>query len=389
MIVPLAALVKRQTKAQIYALGLAVANSVGLPVSSWQAGDPTRSLYHLESEMLDILEDVVVGYISSRFLDLVEGDWLKVKADQDYNLQVPEATFATTDVVLTNRGGGFFPDMKAGDVTVKSTISGKTYTNSTGGTLASGSEEAPTTLTITVVADEAGSDSSAGEGEIDFIVTGMNGVECTNLVAAIAIDEQDPETTRQQCRDKLGSLSPNGPKEGYRFVAMSPKYTGTTAITDARVYGDSDFGEVTVYLRGPSGAVAEPDRAKAETAILRYATPLCITPTVLSATNVVVPITYSLWIYKRCGKTGTEVAADVLAALTQLFARNEIGGDIINALPSGTLYRSLIESTIRSVFRLDAFRVSVSLPAGDVALARGEVAALGAVTPTINITVDP
>jgi hypothetical protein len=387
-VVPLSALVVRQTKAQIYALGLAVANAIGLPVSSWQPGDPTRSLFHLESEMLSILEDVVVGYVQSRFLDLAEGDWLKVKADQDFNVTVPPASFATTDVTLTNTGGGYFPDMEPGDITFRNTISGKTYTSTTGGTLASGTELAPTTLTVTVVADEAGSDSSAGAGEIDFIVTGMNGVECTNLVAALAVDEQDEATTRQQCRDKLGSFSPNGPKEAYAYVARNAELTGTSAISRVRVYGDSDVGEVTVYIAGPGGAVSEPDRVLVETAILRYATPICITPTVLSASNVVVPVTYSLWIYKRCGKTDAEIRADVLAALEAMFATRAIGGDIIEPA-TGKLYRSLIESTIRAVFPVDAFRVTVALPAGDTALTRGQVAALGTVTPSIFITVDP
>ena len=45
-----------------------------------------------------------------------------------------------------------------GDLVFKSTASGKTYTSTTGGTLARGPG---TTLTVTVVADEPGSDSSA------------------------------------------------------------------------------------------------------------------------------------------------------------------------------------------------------------------------------------
>lgn len=387
-VVPLSALVVRQTKEQIYELALAVANAIGLPVSSWQPGDPTRSLYHLESEMLSVLEDVIVGYVQSRFLDLAEGDWLKVKADQDFNVQVPPASFAETDVVLTNTGGGYFPDMEPGDIQFRNTISGKTYTSTTGGTLASGTVLAPTTLTVTVVADEAGSDSSAGAGEIDFIITGMQGVTCSNAVAALAVDEQDEATTRQQCRDKLGSFSPNGPKEAYAYVARNAELTGTSAVTKVRVYGDSDFGEVTVYLRGPGGAIPEADRVLVETAILRYATPLCITPTVLSATNVIVPVTYSLWIYKRCGKNATEIAADVQAALEAAFASREIGGDVIEPA-TGKLYRSFVESTIRAAFPVDAFRVTVSLPAGDTSLTRGQVAALGVVTPSIFITVDP
>lgn len=385
MTASLATLLVQHTKAEIYSYALRVATTIGLPVSSWQAGDPTRSLFHVESELLATLEAVVVGYVQSGFLDYATDVWLKVLAEQVYGVIVPEPTYATTDVELTNNGGGLFAGIEPGDLTFKSTISGKTYTNTTGGTLASGPG---TTLTVTVVADESGSESSAGVGEIDDMITTLDGVVCTNAESAIGVDEQDEATTRQQCRDKLSSLSPNGPKGIYSYVALNAALTRTNGITGAREYGDSTSGQVTVYLRGPAGAVAEADRALVELAILKYATPLCITPTVLSVANVVVPVTYSLWVYKSANKTAAEIAADVQTALEQMFAAQDIGGDIIAPAVTGYLYRSLVESTILRTSP-EAFRVSVTLPAGDTAIANGQVASLGAVVPTVNLVVDP
>lgn len=384
MSVSLATLLVQETKSRIYETALGVATAIGLPVSSWQVGDPTRALFHVESELLATLEAVVVGYIQSGFLDYATGTWLEILAEQVYGVVVPDATFATTDVVMTNGGGGLYAGIDPGDITFKSTISGKTFTNITGGTLASGPG---TTLTVTVRADEPGSDSSVGSGEIDDLVTGYLGVTVTNPIAAIGVDKQDEYTTRQQCRDKLGALSPNGPKEAYAFVARNAALTGTSAVTRVRVYGDSSNGNVTVYLAGPSGGISATDRALVETAILKYATPLTITPTVLASVDVVVPVTYELWIYKSVNKTASQVAADIQAALEQLFAARPIGGDIISPALTGALYQSLIESTIRSTFP-QAFRVSVSLPVGDTALGNGQVAALGVVTATVNLVVD-
>lgn len=385
MTISLASLIVQHTKAQIYTYALGIANAVGLPVTSWQPGDPTRSEFHVESEFLEQLEAIVVDYIRSRFLDLATGTWLKVKAEQDYGVIVPEAKFATTDVVMTNASGFLYPDIKAGDLIVKSTVSGKTYTNTTGGTLASGPA---TTLTITVVADEAGSDSSAGAGEIDDMVTQLEGVTCTNPLAAIGVDEQDEQTTRQQCRDRLGRLSPNGPKEAYNDVARDPLLSGTSAVTRVRSYGDSDAGDVTVYLAGPGGGVAEVDRALVEAAELVWATPLCITPTVLATTNVVVAITYELWVYKSVNKTADEVKAAVVTALERMFAARPIGGDIIAPATTGVLAASLITSTIDATFP-QIFRVALALPSGDTSLTNGQTAALGAITGTVNIVKDP
>lgn len=384
MAVSLASLLIQETKAVIYDKALAIAKAVGLPVSSWQAGDPTRSLFHLESELLSKLETIVVDFIKSGFLDYATGVWLKILAKQGFGVDVPEATFAATDVTLTNSGGGLYT-IDAGDLTFKSSVNGKTYRNTSGGTLAPGPG---TTLTISVVAEESGSDSSAGAGEIDEMVTPLLGVTCTNAAAAVGVDEQSEETTRQQCRNKLGSLSPNGSPGAYDYVALNSELTGTSVITRVRVYGNSDTGAVTVYLAGPSGAIAEADRQLVEDAILKWCTPLCITPSVLSAANVTVAITYTLWLYTSCGDTAAEVEAAVQTALEQLFSTRPIGGDIIPPATTGNLYLSMIESTIRSVYD-EAFRVEVSLPAGDTALTNGQVPALGTVTATINLVTGP
>lgn len=84
-----------------------------------------------------------------------------------------------------------------------------------------------------------------------------------------------------------------------------------------------------------------------------------------------------------------EIEDAVEAALETLFAARPIGGDVIAPATTGKIYRSLIESTIRGVYPSDAFRVSVSAPAGDTALAANEVAALGVVTPTVSLEAAP
>lgn len=159
-------------------------------------------------------------------------------------------------------------------------------------------------------------------------------------------------------------------------------------MTRVRVYGSSETGDVTVYLAGPSGGVSEADRALVETGVATWATPICITPTVLAATNVSVSVTYELWLYKSVNKTAEEIKAAILAALQSMFATRPIGGDIVPPATTGKLYKTLIESTIRGVFS-QAFRVSVTVPAGDTAIGNGQVAALGAVLGTINLVVDP
>ncbi len=382
MTTSLATLLIQQTKDAIYTRALAIANAIGLPVSSWQAGDPTRSLYWIEAELLSSLEDLVTGFISSGFLDYAHEDWLKICAKQTFNVDVPGATFATTDVLLTNAGGGVY-DFDPGDLTVKSTISGKTFRNTTGGHLG-----ALSTLSVTVLADEAGSASSAAIGEIDDLVTGLLKVTCSNAVAAVGVDEQDESVTVAQCRDKLGALSPDGPKEAYGYVARNAALSGTSAVTRVRMYSDSDTGDVTGYFAGSGGGITGTDLTLVNAAIAKYATPLCVTFTGLSAANVAVPVTYAVWIYKSCNATEAEVKATILKALEQMLATREIGGDIIPPATTGSLYASMIESTIRATYP-QIFRVTVTTPAGDTPLTNDQVATLGTVSPAVNFVVNP
>lgn len=380
----LESLLIQETQAEIYDAFLSIATAIGLPVTSWQPGDPTRSLYFIESEFLEKLETIVVGFIKSDFLDFATPEWLVQVAKQKFNVDVPDATFAEGDLILTNSGGGVF-DLTPGDLTVKSSVSNKTYHNSTGGHLAGNGG----VLTVTVVADEAGSDSSAGAGEINQLVTGLLNVTCSNPAALIGLDQQPAATTIAQCRAKLASLSPNGPAAAYEFVALSPSLTGINTIARARAFADSEFGNVTLYVASAGGAVSGPDITAVQAAILKLATPLCITPTTISANPVLVNITYTIWIYQSVNQTTTQIAAAIETALEDMFASRKIGGDIIPPATTGKLYISLIEGTIGDVFPTQTFRVQLSAPAFDIPLNNGDVAELGTLTPTINIIPGP
>lgn len=370
--------------------GLAVAEAVGLPVTSWTAGDPTRSYYHHNAEGLGELEEIRNQYVRSGFLDTAEGDWLKHEAKQVYNVDTNEASFATTDVVLTNTGGGEYP-LTERSVTFRNGTTGKTYKNITTGTLTPGPG---TTLTVTVEADEAGTASAAAAGEIDELVTTLLGVTCANPTAAVANDDEAKPSVVERCRSKTGALSPNGPRDAYKYIALTPEFTGTTGVTRARSVGDSDTGDVNLYIAGPSGPVSSDDRDAVEEAIVRWATPLTVTPTVANANAVVVNIAYQLWLYSSVGKTAAEVEEAVESALESTIKAHPIGGDIIPPAASGKLYRSLIATTIQDVF-LDesgkryAFRVEVTSPAADVDLDEQEVAVLGTVTSLITFVKDP
>lgn len=384
MATPLSTQLLQRTKDVLYSAGLAIADGLNLNTSSWQPGDPTRSTYWFVAEILEQLEEIVVQYLFSAFLDYAEDDWLTLLAKQVYNVDRVAATFATTTVTLSNTGGGVF-DFAAGDITFKNPSNGgKTYKNTTGGHLAVGS-----TLDVTAVAEEAGSASNAAAGEINDFVTTFLGVTCLNAAAAIGLDQESDPALRQRCRDKLGSLSPNGPADAYAYVAKTPNLSGTVNVTRARVYPTSSTGDVLMYVGGPSGAVGAPDVALVEAAVVKLAAPLTITPTVQSANNVPVSITYTLYLYSSVNQTSVAVKAAVASALADLFLARPIGGDTIPPATQGYLYQSLITAAIRSAFPKQVFRIDLIAPAADVLLNAGDVATLGIINATVNFVSDP
>lgn len=384
----LATLLIQEDQASILAGALQLAQTLTLPVDSWQAGDPTRALFTFEAQYLSKLDDLITGYIQSGTLDnaalATTTQWLIILAKQQFNVDVPPATFATTQVTLTNAGGGIY-DLDPGDVVVKASTTGATYTSTTGGVL-SGSGG---TLSITVVADVAGSASSAAAAEIDTLVTTFLGVTVTNPTAAIGTNVPSPSAIIQQCRAKTASLSPNGPADAYRFVALNSALTGTLNPTQARVYGDSDTGDVIVYIAGTAGALGSPDVAAVQAAINKWATPLCITPTVLSANPVTVFITYTVFIYKSVNQTVSQIEAAIQSALEAVFPTLQIGGDIIPPAATGFLYQSLLETLIGNVFPGKTFDAEIHLPSGDTSLGNGDVPVLGTVMPNVVLVPDP
>ena len=138
-----------ETAAKIFSTGLELASALGLPVTSWRAGDPTRSYYKFVAQKLAALDGVSGEYIKAGFLSTATKKWLTVLAFEVYNVTRGEATYANPTVTVTNTGGGHY-EVEAGDLTFKNSITGKTYHNTSGGTLSSG-----TTLTFDLVADEA------------------------------------------------------------------------------------------------------------------------------------------------------------------------------------------------------------------------------------------
>lgn len=357
------------TAAHIYAVGLQLAAAAGLPVTSWRVGDPTKSQYAYLARALAGREDAVSNYIKAGWLSTATGDWLKTLASEVFGIDVPGATYAEPSITVTNTRGGYFTPA-VGALTFKCTATGATFHNTDTGidttTGLPGPLSAGKTLRFALTADDAGSVGTVAVNEIDNVVTTLIGVAIVSSTAAIGLDEQDPETTRAQCRATLGALSPDGPSDAYEFVARNPALTGVLDIARARSIDDSDTGNVLVYLAGVSGPVADASVTAALAAIAIWAEPLCITPTVQKG----VPITINV------AATFTGVVAAGFSAAAQAEVGREFSAFNIAGAGGGSVDDTLITAAIRAAVPGISV-LTMTVPAAPTALAQGQYPVLG------------
>jgi hypothetical protein len=365
---------------------LGIAAAVGLPTTAWLEGEPTLTILEIVSQRLSQLTQSGAPIHAGGLLDYTSGDWLTLLAKDFYNEDRIEATFASTGVTLTNSSGAGAQtyEIGANDLTFENSTSGKTYKNSdpVSGTvtLAPGRS-----ITLGVVADEAGTGSNAGPGQIDTLVSTLIGVTVSNATAAIAFDTETDDSLKARCRLKVPAISKTAaaPAGKYTYIAVTPAENGGANVNRADVRGDNTDGTVTVVCAGPSGAVSGTDTTLVETALVKTTIGPVETLSVISATNNPQTIVADLWVYSDANMDAPTIQAAAQAKLALLFAVSPIGGWKKTGDTSGRVWRRLLESVIRSVTNR-SFEVEVSSPASDVALGVNDVPVISG-TPTINV----
>jgi phage-related baseplate assembly protein len=370
------------TKAEIEAAIYASLEARGVPTTSWKAGAVVRTLIVGVSIVLGAFSTMQAIIAKSGFLELSSGDWLSAVAKYVYGVERDGGAFAAGNVELDNAGGGVYAGA-AGDLVV-ATAGGKTYRNTAAFAIAAGQQN----VVVPVQADEIGTASTATANTITVLVTTLLGVTVTNPTALVGRDPEADAELRIRCLEKLGSLSPDGPRDAYAFAAKGAKKSdGTSAgVTRVRVIADGS-GNVTVYCAtasgGITGAVGDLTTAlgAVDDAVQKLAAPLAITATVVSAVAVVIAPTYEIWLRDTVGKTAAAVQADIAAAGAAFISTQPIGGFTISPA-SGTLYKSALEATIDNVHAAHMIKLVVTVPAGDTAIASNEAPVAGAFTAT-------
>lgn len=363
---------------EAYQTELTGAAALGLTTSTWQSGDPTRTTFRVFGSLVSLWSKIAVNAIKGGLLDYSSGGWLTLLAPNMHGVSRIPQTAATCTVRLTNAGGGVYP-ITAGAITVAASSTGKTYRTQNTGTL-----NALDTLDLTVLAEEPGSDSSAGIGEIDTLVSPtLIGVTVANTTVAVGSDEETDAELKIRCRESLAALSPDGPSAAYAFIARSALRTDGTAIGVTRVRVSSADGEVTVLLADPDGAPEPADVDRIDDLIQTQVVPLGVTATVSAASGSTIAIVYTAFVPTATGASDAEIKAQILTSLEQYFATIPIGGFPTAVPATGKVYHDLLRARISDAVA-EIFSVTLSTPPADVSMTSSTVGILGTVTGTIT-----
>ncbi len=376
----LTGLVTPATQAQMLDLLLEVASGLGMPTTSWQSGQPLLTLLSTVAQKLADQSLVSVDITKGGFGDLLPSDaWADLWALSRFNVTRVPATQATGLVDLTNSEVANYP-LAIGELIVAHATTGKTYRNTQAITILGTTGLAD----VEVAADEAGIASNAAPGTITEVVTSLVGVGSTNPLSLVGTDKETTVALVPRARAKLGSLSPNGPKDAYNYVATTPEISSglATPITRTRAVLVPATGNLNVYLATAAGAPIPADVAIVQAAIDELAEPWGVTATAIAATPSVVPITYQAYV-QGSQLTAVQIETAIASALALWFAGLDLGGYVIPP-DTGAVYVSALEQVIGQATG-GILRVVVSIPATDLVLTPNEVATLGALTPTITI----
>lgn len=357
----------------------------GVTTTGWKPGAVVRTIIAALAIILAAFSELQAAIAKSGFLDLAENAWLTLLARYVYDVERDTGAFASGDVTLTNGTGSIYSG-DPGDLIFLNSTTGKTYRNAAAFSLGSLG-----TITVAVEALELGIASNAAAGQIDALVTTLNGVTVTNSSALVGADEESDALLRLRCRESLGALSPNGPRDAYAYFARSAKNTDGTSIgvTRCEVIPDG-YGNVTVYVATASGEVTgdpdNPDTAlgAVNAAIQGKVVPDGVTAIIASATPKVVAVTYELWLRDTTGLTEAQVTALVSAALTSVIGETPIGGERIDLEDSaGYVFVDALEAAIDDALPVGAvLKRTLTLPAADVGVIVSEAPVAGTITPT-------
>lgn len=370
-----ASLLTPPTLAAIKADILAYLEGQGFPITNWRSGGIERTI--LESVAV-VVEDYV-GPLASEvvlwvLLDTAEGDALTALTSSNYSIEREPATFEMRYFRL-------FDDASEGPFSIAvnqllfSTDDGLLFSNTTGGTISLDGE-----IFVFLKAAEAGAEyAGAVITQLKTPIPGMEWEEVAVLSSEIlaqltqGADEESDERLRTRAKAQWATLGMGSVRAAYERRALDASTSVTRALAKQNT---PTAGDVKVFIAGAESTlgsgVVDDVQAYLEDDARR---PLCTTVEVEAAVEV--PVSVTAHVKVRAAFASTYIAKATEALETLINDRRISEGDANLDVLS---VDEITEALMSPPGALDV--TSLTLPAGNVTLALGEIATVGTLTIT-------
>lgn len=367
----------------------------GIKVTAWGKGSPTRAVYRSMGDFGKALVDAIKSIADQGILEASFGDALRVLAKQVYGVTDPGATFATTDLLIDNPFGGEYPYSPDNPLVLSSSVTKKLYVSQGTGTIIGSTNG----QVLSVIAQEAGSASTALAGQIDEWVSAVDGLVINQPQAAIGEDGKSDADLKAACTARVGfvptasTIGAGGAPGAYESVARTgpdglggvPREDGSRiAVTRVRVLPDGSGG-VLVYVADEDGPIATGDLPLVESAIVAYSTPVGVPVDVQNASALLITCTLTVWIGASTTTSDDDVKAAIEEALVDYAKIVPIGGYDLGSGGIVPLRGGLEDAATdgaKAVAKL--IKLTFASPSGDTVIGANRVPVING-TPTITV----
>jgi hypothetical protein len=382
----------------------AILQDLGLTTTALQPGEPIPTVLSavVQWAIDSVWNPFILPALQAQFGDYASGDWLTLTMANLWNRPRIQELQGTMTVVLENRGSfsGTTPTIRA-----KSSVTGKTYTSTTSGSLTAWTGSGPyPTVSLTFEADIAGPSANLQTGQLDVypvpLAAGPINVFVQSNTVCLGAAQETDAAGLARARAAVGEMSSAPPRAAFLAVALDP--TGSLqrrglpvpwpipyvpSVARVRIV-EAASATCTVYLASTSGPAAGDtstpgtDVFNVNFALQLLAGGVGVTITTLAATSHTINLgTVTLTVSASSNVTAAEAVANATSAIDTFFANLPIGGARTTAGGTGYVYAAKLHAVLAAPDYVDDVVIAFT----DTALAVGDVAVLGTFTPVANI----
>ncbi len=345
-----------------------VLQAVGMQPQNWAQGGIASSSLTAAAALYASASTQLSNAVAQNWNPTATGGGLQLLSKFFYGVTAPQPTFATGDLVLTNRGGGIY-SYAPGQAFFSSTVKNADgvypiYVNVDAIALGAGSPSSPTTQTIEVQCfNVEGSAGNSDPGFVTSLVSSMQGVSVTNPASIAGADALSDAALRAF---NVASLAVTGnafgPREAYAYAIQAAVNVDTSLPVNVNRWTisiDSHTGQVTIVVASPAGPVLLGDLQGISNSIEALARPdgVTVLPGAVgfpsqpySATVVDYQPTIDLYVLAARGTAAADLTNAAEGALTAWFASraNPIGG-LLASDDANTNFQGIFETGVAGV----------------------------------------